>query len=273
MATSLRSAMGLLIIVSFLFLSEDYAMAQKSADIFTEIAQDPSGDSHSGLSDAKSLSYAFSSGGDTIYLRLETYEARSGEFGVAFGLNTDHDPQNGKPWLGSTNNSVRWDYRVVVARNAIFEPEPSMQIYSSSDQPLQAGHFTIVSPTVIEVALSLAALNGDMSIGIVAGTGAFDIAGSSAADDIPNSGYVMPMVSSVDPNNSTVGNGLSLSFLFDRLLNRSSESTMNPLYDPQSYPPRSSAAAATDRLWTLCSSGYCPGATSLGHYQETCAGS
>jgi hypothetical protein len=161
-----------------------------SAQNFTQLATDPSGDSPGGFLDAKSLSYAIDQAKDSIWFRVESYTERPEEFGIVIGIDNDDNPTNGTLWNGSTNSSMNYERKLVASRNAIFQPEPVAYIEDPAGGPPGAANVRSVSPTVTEISCRLSDIAPNGRMNVIAGTGAFDIGGAPTLDDIPNNSYI-----------------------------------------------------------------------------------
>jgi len=162
------------------------------AQTFTLLANDPAGDaSVSYVADIQSLYYSMDIAQDSIWFKVQTYNAMdpNGDVGLMFGLDTNMVLTDGLSWQG-TNHSMKYDLAFLVFQD-VMSPNYYGYLHSSSGgAPITT---TVQRPDsftfIINTRLSL--LDTDGNFHLLFGSGGFDIASSlDVYDDVPNTGYL-----------------------------------------------------------------------------------
>lgn len=173
---------------------------------FTLMAKDSSGDAR-GSVDIKTLSYSIDATRDSIWFKLETYNAvpTSSDFGLMIGLDTDQIPTNGHTWPGA-NTSMKYDKAFIVM----------MDNFMPGFYYAEAGVPASTNPVAVNVQrpdnytfiinTQLSKLDPDGKFNLLAGTTEFDAAYVSNPviyDEVPDAGkgfLVVPAKSSAIQN-------------------------------------------------------------------------
>lgn len=161
------------------------------AQTYTVIAKDSSGDA-SGDIDIKSLAYRIDATKDSIWFKLETYNAvsTSSDFGLMIGLDTDKVTTNGNVWPGS-NASMKYDKALIVMMDNIM---PGFY-YAEMGVPATTSTVTVHVQRpddytfIINTKLSL--VDHDGKFNLLAGTTEFDAAyvtNPTIYDEVPDAG-------------------------------------------------------------------------------------
>ena len=161
-----------------------------SAQTFTVLATDPGGDNidkQLAYSDAKTLSYAVDASIDSLWFRIESYYAITGDFGYAIGIDGDLDPTNGGPWGGLTNTSMKYDRKIRILNNSFFPPTYADIEGAMGNMLPGIVHVKLLDSKTIEINVKLSAIDADGKFNVIAATKSFD--GGSLYDDIPNTGF------------------------------------------------------------------------------------
>ncbi len=170
---------------------------QISAQSWTNIASDKNGDDHAFNTDAQSLNFRYSAGEDSIYIRLNHYNARGGDFGYAVALDTNLNPNDGAAApqnnlvSGSPNLSMKYDLILYVYQNGFF-PGVYVDTYDAQSGIWNANIMVDTSDQYsVTLGISLSDLGGKTEFNLIAFTGSFDIApgGAGPSDVIPDSNY------------------------------------------------------------------------------------
>lgn len=165
------------------------------AQSYISIASDGQGDDH--YIDAKELSYRVNTSMDTLFIKLEHYNARSGDFGYALALDTNLNTQDGYLMVQNNlrnqtpNNSMNYDVALYAYQNGFF-PGVYTEAYGSDGMattlPFQ---FDTSDTHYVIFAIPLSSVGGNLNLNIVAYTGSFDISpvGSGPGDAMPDATY------------------------------------------------------------------------------------
>ena len=173
-----------------------FAGSMLSAQSFTPLATDQSGDDFSHSLDATEFASALSPNQDSIFFKITHNKSRPGDYGYMIALDTNSNPSDGKAiyqgnlYSGSPNNSMSYDLLVFVYQNAWFPPV-ILEAYDDSGMPTTL-NFKIdtADDYSLTMKFALSDIGGDEAMNIIAGVGSFDISTTGASDIIPNTNYV-----------------------------------------------------------------------------------
>lgn len=167
-----------------------------SAQSFTQLATDQSGDDYSHSLDVTEFASALSVNQDSIFFKISHAEQRPGDFGYMLALDTNSNPSDGKAiyqgnlYSGSPNNSMSYDLLVFVYQNAFFPPV-ILEVLDDSGMPTSLNfEIDTADDYSLTMKFALADIGGDEAMHIIAGVGSFDISGSGPSDVIPNTNYI-----------------------------------------------------------------------------------
>ena len=171
---------------------------------YISIATDTQGDDH--YADAKELAYRLNSAKDTLFIKIEHYNARGNDFGYAIALDTNTNPNDG--FLMSQGNlknqtpntSMKYDIALYVYQNGFF-PGVYTEAYGSDGMATTLPFdYDTTDQNSIVFALPLNSIGGNLNMNILAFTGSFDINPSGAGP-----GDVMPDNSFTELRTNTIG--------------------------------------------------------------------
>lgn len=165
-----------------------------SAQSFTQLGTDPSGDAQNGPKginpDIKTVSYALDIAKDSVWFKVETNNAITinDDFGMIFGLDTNMLPTDGTGWYGN-NTSMKFDQALFVMMNMIMpgfyyaevgKMNVTKPIFVSVKRP---DNFTFI----IGAQLSLLDKDGKFNL-IVAGSSFSASSNPTVYDEAPDAG-------------------------------------------------------------------------------------
>lgn len=171
--------------------------AQAQAQTFTSIGTDVQNDHGFGL-DAKELFYYTNSAEDTLFVKIETYSPRQGDFGFALAIDTNlvtsdgHLPVQNNISNNMPNTSMNFDVMLFAYQNSFFPGINIEAIEATGGTPASIGFTTdTIDPWNFVMGIPIADIGGDIEVNLVAFTGSFDIspAGAGPLDALPNSTY------------------------------------------------------------------------------------
>ena len=155
--------------------------------------------SQSFAKDIASLSYFIDEQNDTLIFKFEFFDTTGGDFGLALGIDTNLNVNDGNPWKGF-NSSMQYDVIIFLSRNHYFEQDitPRSNLMSLEANVQEKDDHKVY------LGLRLSSLDNDGKMNLIAGTGGFDIFSTgSTYDDIPELGYFsIPSNSSILPANN-----------------------------------------------------------------------
>lgn len=152
---------------------------------FVAIATDTQADNINGFPDLRSVAVAFKQ--DSLLARIEFHEALGEDYGIIMAFNTDGNQNNGK-YLQQDSLDFRWDTRVVVSRNAIFQPTPEGFAEHADNGFLGGVRVSVISARLIELAIALEDIEFQQNAEVVIASAGFDIAQAPINDVMPNEG-------------------------------------------------------------------------------------
>lgn len=170
---------------------------QLSAQSWNTIATDAQGDDHNFGMDAESLEFRYSAAEDSIYIKLNHYTARAGDFGYAIALDTNLNPNDGSPVpqnnlvSGSPNLSMNYNLILYVYQNFVF-PGLNVETYNGVGAVWSASISIDTSDQFsLTIGIRLSDIGDVSEMNIIAFTGSFDIspAGAGPSDAIPDNTY------------------------------------------------------------------------------------
>ncbi len=167
-----------------------------SAQTYTNIASDKTGDDHSFGMDAKALSFRLNSTNDTFFVKIDHYNTRGADFGYALALDTNNDPTDGTaiPQANlksqTPNTSMKYDIMLYGYQNSVFPG-----VYTESYVNGVSSNFVFTLDTTdsksVVFAIPVFQISSAAIINMLAFTGSFDIspAGAGPSDVMPDSNY------------------------------------------------------------------------------------
>ena len=167
------------------------------AQNWTNIGLDKNGDDHAFNGDAQSLDFRYNAAGDSIFFRINQFNARGGDFGYALALDTNLNTSDGVPvpqnnLVSATPNlSMNYDLIIYVYQNSFF-PGVFADSYDAQSNIWMA-HIDVDTNDQFStiIGFPLSDLDGKREMNVLAFTGSFDIApgGAGPSDVMPNSTY------------------------------------------------------------------------------------
>lgn len=182
---------------TLVFLLAMAISAQVSAQGWTSIATDPSGDDYSQRPDADELEFKYNTNRDSLFLRLFHYTARGGDFGFIVAIDTNLNPADGaiiqqsNLQSGVPNLSMNYDVIMYIFQNGLF-PKIEMETLNSSGGRWSLNVSVDTSNQhCLVISFRVADIGGKTDLNVVAFTGSFDIGpfGAGPSDVIPDNGY------------------------------------------------------------------------------------
>lgn len=167
-----------------------------NAQTFTSIGTDTQSDHGFGL-DAKELFYATNTTEDTLFVKIETFNARTGDFGFAIAIDTNLNPMDGmmhpqQSMSSNPNTSMSFDVMVFAYQNGFFPGVWIDLVDSLGAVPLN-NSITIDTVDLFNCIFTIpvADIGGDLEVNLVAFTGSFDIGpgGAGPRDAMPNATF------------------------------------------------------------------------------------
>lgn len=177
-------------ITAFLFLLPILLFSQQ----FTLIANDPSGDCTCSCSDLKTASFAVNIGQDSVWFKIETFNARPADYGYSIVIDMDNNLSNGDSWSGASigvcgglmNYAINHDRMINVWPNLKFIEAFTQQGGSIVNYNVNA---TIIDPVTIIIGAKLSDIDAD-SDGIFNTIFATGQDSYRNFDVLPDNGYI-----------------------------------------------------------------------------------
>ncbi len=159
---------------------------------YTQLLTDPQGDNINFVPDLGTISYAMDMAHDSIWFKIQTYNAitDSNDLGLEIGIDTDLNINNGFLWDGS-NHSMKCDEILFVTQDLV---QPGFRYCALGQAGSPASFNAHVSHPdnytwIINAQLSL--LDNDGRFNVIFGGAFFDCSStpSSVYDNAPDAGY------------------------------------------------------------------------------------
>lgn len=166
-----------------------------ATDPAADLALDPNG------TDIKSCSYRIDQAHDSIWFKVETYNAvaTGADFGFVLAIDTNKVVTDGTAWGGS-NTSMKYDQAVYIYQNSWF-PGYYYEIGKPGATTNISGDLSRPDNKTFIFRFKMSELDQDGKFNIMIGSGFFDVASSgSVIDQVPNTNYLtIPVTTSVSP--------------------------------------------------------------------------
>jgi hypothetical protein len=178
-----------------LFILVSCGILTATAQTYIPIAGDPQGDDH--FADAKELSYYLNNTSDTLFIKIEHYNQRSGDFGYAIILDTNLNTNDGFAIAQgslknqSPNTSMNYDVALYAYQNGFF-PTVYTEAYGSNGSPTTLPFDFDTTDLYFGVfSIPLSSIGGNVNVNMIAFTGSFDISpsGGGPGDALPDATY------------------------------------------------------------------------------------
>jgi len=162
------------------------------AQTFTSLAADGPGDNvYSQIKDLKGLSYRVNDASDSIWFKIETYNAmlvHMDAFGFELGIDTDLVTTNGTAWEGP-NTAMQYDHSLFMSYDGyddtiLYVTNNGISgtlVHASVERP---DDFTLI------VGFRMTDIDDDGNFNLLLGSADFDDAGDQVFDDAPDAGYI-----------------------------------------------------------------------------------
>ncbi|WP_417609472.1 T9SS type A sorting domain-containing protein [Owenweeksia hongkongensis] len=175
-----------------------------SAQTYTNIATDKTGDDYAFGLDSKALGFRLNSTNDTLFVKVDHHNTRHKDFGYALALDTNNNPTDGaaipQANLASQtpNTSMKADIMLYAYQNSIFPTVYTESYVNGSPANIM---FTLDTNSNVYgiFAIPVSEIGSSPVINMLAFTGSFDIspAGAGPSDVMPDSNYGSAIPASV----------------------------------------------------------------------------